>query len=235
MAQSKREKLDKIYDTFEKHGVDLDRDDIWEVQGTPVVYHKAIERLGAALKVRWNKPDFIRKEKDEAVIYVEGVVGDRMEWSIGEALVGVNYRVSGRQSAYVWAMAEKRAKDRVILKLADLHGEVYSDEEADEFKKGNQRQEPPARQPQETQVTVTATVEHDSEEPAADPANDDGEIAAVKKKIDDAASVNAVTDIMLHQDTQKLLGSLDEGPREELRDYAKARLAALGWPAKKTA
>jgi hypothetical protein len=29
---------------------------------------------------------------------------------------------------YVWAMAEKRAKDRVILKLAGLYG-VYSDEE----------------------------------------------------------------------------------------------------------
>ena len=31
-------------------------------------------------------------------------------------------------------MAEKRAKDRVILKLIGLHGEVYSEEEAEEFK-----------------------------------------------------------------------------------------------------
>jgi hypothetical protein len=31
-------------------------------------------------------------------------------------------------------MAEKRAKDRVILKLVGLHGDVYSEEEADEFK-----------------------------------------------------------------------------------------------------
>ena len=30
-------------------------------------------------------------------------------------------------------MAEKRAKDRVILKLVGLHGDVYSEEEADEF------------------------------------------------------------------------------------------------------
>jgi hypothetical protein len=31
-------------------------------------------------------------------------------------------------------MAEKRAKDRVILKLVGLHGYVYSEDEADDFK-----------------------------------------------------------------------------------------------------
>ena len=31
-------------------------------------------------------------------------------------------------------MAEKRAKDRVILKLAGLHGYVYSEDEAEDFK-----------------------------------------------------------------------------------------------------
>lgn len=31
-------------------------------------------------------------------------------------------------------MAEKRAKDRVILKLVGLHGYVYSEEESDDFK-----------------------------------------------------------------------------------------------------
>ena len=30
-------------------------------------------------------------------------------------------------------MAEKRAKDRVILKLVGLHGDVYSEDEADDF------------------------------------------------------------------------------------------------------
>ena len=59
---------------------------------------------------------------------------DRVKWSMGEALVNVNYRVSGKQAAYVYAMAEKRGKDRVILKLIELHGLVYSEEEADEFR-----------------------------------------------------------------------------------------------------
>jgi hypothetical protein len=35
------------------------------------------------------------------------------------------------------AMAEKRSKDRVILKLLAVHGDLYSEEEADDFKRQN--------------------------------------------------------------------------------------------------
>jgi hypothetical protein len=41
-------------------------------------------------------------------------------------------------------MAEKRAKDRVILKLIGLHGLAYSEEEADDFKQ-EPAKEPPAK------------------------------------------------------------------------------------------
>jgi len=68
------------------------------------------------------------------VILVVGKHGEKSEWSIGEAVVNSNYKVSGKQAAYPYAMAEKRAKDRVILKLIGLHGFAYSEEEADEFK-----------------------------------------------------------------------------------------------------
>ena len=56
-----------------------------------------------------------------------GRLGDRQEWSIGE--------VSSRncRNDYPFAMAEKRAKDRVILKLLGVAGDTYSEEEADEF------------------------------------------------------------------------------------------------------
>src|SRR5919199_2621921 len=117
---------------------------IWRVQGNAVIYHKCLERIPAQAKTVYDPPTVLRAERDEAVILVTGHMritppggGDpveRTEWSIGEALVNVNYRVSGKQSAYVYAMAEKRAKDRVILKLIELHGLVYSEEEADELK-----------------------------------------------------------------------------------------------------
>lgn len=85
--------------------------------------------------------------------------GTRHEWSIGEARIVRmvdsgktnnwgkpiyepgpdemgNYQITPKQAAYPFAMAEKRAKDRVILKLAGLHG-LYSEDEADEFKESS--------------------------------------------------------------------------------------------------
>jgi hypothetical protein len=145
----------EIRDLFSRHNVPLDRDDVWAVQGTPVVKHKAVERLGAALNIVWDHPKVVLAERDAVAILVEGSIGDdHYEWSIGEAVVqpmrdtgrkndkgkpiyeaeGIgNYAITPKQAAYPYAMAEKRGKDRVILKLAGLQG-VYSEEEADDFK-----------------------------------------------------------------------------------------------------
>ena len=49
---------------------------------------------------------------------VMGHMGDKSEWSIGE----VSPHPTSKNS-YPYAMAEKRAKDRVILKLVGLHGD----------------------------------------------------------------------------------------------------------------
>lgn len=121
---------------FEDFGAPIAQDDVWQVQSATVIKHKALERLAAAAKIEFERPQVLRAERDEAVILVSGKLGDRSEWSVGEALVNVNYRVSGKMAAYVYAMAEKRAKDRVILKLAGLHG-LYSEDEADEFKESS--------------------------------------------------------------------------------------------------
>jgi hypothetical protein len=107
----------------------------------------------------------LRAEREEAVILVTGTMKDRSEWSIGEALVNVNYRVTGKQAAYVYAMAEKRAKDRVILKLIGLHGMAYSEEEADEFQARAQRE--PKAETKETKASA-ATQQTDPPEPEVD-------------------------------------------------------------------
>jgi hypothetical protein len=146
----------EIRDLFKRHDVPLSRDDVWDVQGTPVVLHKALERLAAVLGIEWGPPQILRAERDEAVLIATGKVADgQPEWSIGEALLGQNYRPGKSKrtgemvAAYPYAMAEKRAKDRVILKLAGLHG-AYSEEEADDFKQGAKPEEeqqavPPTR------------------------------------------------------------------------------------------
>ena len=198
---------------------------VWRVQGTAVIYHKTLERIAAHARMRFEPPVMIRCERDEAVILVtgrmpgakpgQGADDERVEWSIGEALINVNYRVSGRQAAYVYAMAEKRAKDRVILKLIELHGLVYSEEEADEFRQGR----PGA---------IRAVDEDFEGEPPFDEVTEAE--ADLKRLIDEAATINAVTDLMLAETTQTLLNGMPQGTREEVRDYAKARLKALGWP-----
>lgn len=127
----------EIRELFQNAGVGLSQDDVWKVQSSWVVKHKALERLAAGIGIKFDAPQVLRAERDEAVILVVGHKGDACEWSIGEALVNQNYRVSGKMAPYVYAMAEKRAKDRVIIKLAGLHG-VYSEDEADDF-------QPPAR------------------------------------------------------------------------------------------
>lgn len=107
-----------------------ERQAVWDCHGTPVVLHKALEKVAAHYKVRFDTPQIIACDvaAKEAVICVTGHMGEATEWSIGEAAPYNN------KNSYPFAMAEKRAKDRVILKLVGLHGEVYSEEEADDFK-----------------------------------------------------------------------------------------------------
>jgi len=124
----------------------IDSDEIWEVHGsTWVVKHKALERVAAEQGIVWDRPAMLECNSADGVaaMCVFGKLGERMEWSIGEALtvkpdrLGGNYKVTGKQAGYVYAMAEKRAKDRVILKLLSISGQIYSEEESDDFKRPN--------------------------------------------------------------------------------------------------
>ena len=109
-------------------------DELWEVHGsTWCVKHKALERIAAEVGIVWEKPEL--KVCDMAngliAILVGGKLGDHVEFSFGEASPKNN------KNSYPIAMAEKRAKDRVILKLLAVHGDLYSEEEADDFKRQN--------------------------------------------------------------------------------------------------
>jgi hypothetical protein len=114
---------------FREMGIKPDNDTVWDCHGTLVIKHKTLEKLAAFKGIQFDKPDFIEvsiKNKEVAVL-VTGHLGDKSEWSVGES---APYNC---KNSYPFAMAEKRAKDRVILKLVGLHGDVYSEDEADEF------------------------------------------------------------------------------------------------------
>jgi hypothetical protein len=55
-----------------------------------------------------------------AAVCVFASMGEAKEWATGEAAPGNN------KNNYPLAMAEKRAKDRCILKLLQIHGALYS-------------------------------------------------------------------------------------------------------------
>lgn len=101
-------------------------DEIWEVHGNSwCIKHKALERAGAAAGITWDRPAMIETDSASGVvaICVFGKLGERTEWSIGEAAPKNN------RNAYPYAMAEKRGKDRCILKLLNTHGYLYSETE----------------------------------------------------------------------------------------------------------
>lgn len=126
-------------------------DAAWELpqkKGCWILKHKIIEKLVAVEGITFELPQTIFVDADSAVVLVHGkrklppismqsldtkttmALPEQYvtEWSYGEASPKNN------KNAYPVAMAEKRAKDRVALKLLGLHGDAYSEDESDDFK-----------------------------------------------------------------------------------------------------
>jgi hypothetical protein len=107
---------------------ELDRSAFWELpqkKGTWLVKHSALELVAAKAGIVFEPPMIIEANSAEgiAAVCVTGHMGDRAVWSIGEA------SPKSSKNAYPYAMAEKRAIDRVVLKLIGIHGIVYSEDE----------------------------------------------------------------------------------------------------------
>lgn len=100
-----------------------------------IAYHKFLERVADKAGIIFEKPTIMNCQDYEVAIWVNGKIGGKEAWSIGEA------SLKNCTNEYRWAMAEKRAKDRVILKLLGVAGDMYSEEEADEFKRLDEQQE----------------------------------------------------------------------------------------------
>lgn len=115
----------------------LSESDFWELpqkKGTWIAKHSALEVAAVKAHIAFDNPIIIEANSVEgiAVLSVSGMVindPNRHEWATGEASPKNN------KNAYPWAMAEKRAKDRVILKLIGMHGLAYSEDEADDFER----------------------------------------------------------------------------------------------------
>lgn len=120
---------ERLKDILSKYHPDPEKA-VWNCRGTWVAYHKAIELMSARAGIKFDAPVIVEMDSANkvAVILAQGHLGDKSVWSFGEASPHNN------KNEYCVSMAEKRAIDRVVLKLIGLHGEIYSEDEADDFK-----------------------------------------------------------------------------------------------------
>jgi hypothetical protein len=111
----------------------INDDEVWEVRagGAWAVKHAALERVAAELNITFEPPQLAEKDAlgGTVAMLVVAKMGQRTEWSFGEA------SAKNCKNSYLYSMAEKRGKDRCILKLINAHGALYSEEEADDFAK----------------------------------------------------------------------------------------------------
>jgi len=101
--------------------------------GAFAIKHGALERVGAERNIVFDPPQILQIDLANkfAGVCVGATMGERHEWATGEAAPYNN------KNGYPLAMAEKRAKDRCVLKLLQTDGALYSEDEADDFKRAN--------------------------------------------------------------------------------------------------
>jgi hypothetical protein len=132
-------------------------DEVWEVRrgGAWAIKHAALSGWQSSAKIKFDIPQLCRERR-------AGSTNARRWSSTGNGWAtapngrSARRRQANNKNAYPYAMAEKRAKDRVILKLLNAHGAVYS-EARRTTSRHSQRQNPHVTRPED----IVPTVEYD--------------------------------------------------------------------------
>ena len=111
--------------------------DFWELaRGSTkkwILTHDAVERIATIEGIIFHPPE-IHTGEDNTNVAMVGLaeLGDNKVWTTGEA------SSHNCKNPYFWAMAEKRLKDRLTLKLINAYEYgIYSEDEADAFRRTN--------------------------------------------------------------------------------------------------
>ena len=110
----------------------LTKDDYWQESRSQkyIITHDACQKIGDMEGIIFGPPQILNSEQNFVRMVISAKKGEVLMWSIGEA------DTKNCKNLYFGAMAEKRGKDRVILKLINAYEYgIYSDVEADDFKK----------------------------------------------------------------------------------------------------
>ena len=127
--------MNKIKELQKKYN--LSKDDFWNLTGNIwIIKHDAVERIAKIENVIFENPTIINSDRDYCHLFGTASIikeGRKIkdDWSFGEADLKLNCK-----NKYVFAMAMKRLRDRLTLSLIDAYEYgIYSDTEADDFKK----------------------------------------------------------------------------------------------------
>ena len=119
-----------------KQKYNLTKDDFWEMKrggrSMWILTHDACEKIAYQEGIIFDMPDkdLSCTQPPNVVLYGSATLGSRTEWSNGEA------NPTNCKMPYMNAMAEKRLKDRLTLKLINAYEyQIYSEIEADSFEK----------------------------------------------------------------------------------------------------
>ena len=119
-----------------KEKYNLTKDDFWEMKrgnkSMWILTHDACEKIAYKEGIIFDMPNYKLSctQPPNVVLYGSATLKDRTEWSNGEA------NPTNCKMPYMNAMAEKRLKDRLTLKLINAYEyQIYSEIEADAFEK----------------------------------------------------------------------------------------------------
>ena len=131
----------EIKDLAEKYNLDK-AVDFWKHKqsGKWIITHDACEKIASMENIILAKWETLNSERDFCRFLITMARGEKLISSIGEA------SKENCQSKYYGSMAEKRGVDRCILKLINAYEyAIYSDSEADAFKKPVIKNDPYAK------------------------------------------------------------------------------------------
>ena len=122
LAILKKYELDKKNDQGEYKA-------LWDCHGTWVMYHRYIEQAGAANGIKYKFEEIETNSANGIVVVKCTAVLDKGNDKKVQVVSYGESSPKNTKNSYPYAMAEKRAYDRCVLKLLGLHGFVYSEDE----------------------------------------------------------------------------------------------------------
>lgn len=119
---------------LKKYELDIKNDQgeykaLWDCHGTWVMYHRYIEQAGASNGIKYKFEEIETNSANGIVVVKCTAVLDKGNDKKVQVVSYGESSPKNTKNSYPYAMAEKRAYDRCVLKLLGLHGFVYSEDE----------------------------------------------------------------------------------------------------------